>query len=199
MTAMAALRGEIVTTDVGPVECLVQGSGSPVLVLHGSPGGIDAAEVMARFLPRDRFKVVLVSRPGYLRTPLGEDRSIDAEAELHAALLTALDIEKTAVLAWSGGGPAAFQLAAHHQDRVTALVAISPVATRYTEPPPGIPQRLLFGNPVGMRLMGLLGKVAPPRSSPGRSVRRASSTRTRRSSASRKSARIGRRSASSST
>ncbi|HEY5857860.1 MAG TPA: alpha/beta hydrolase [Aldersonia sp.] len=158
---MAALRGEIVTTDLGPVECLVQGSGSPVLVLHGSPGGIDAAEAMVRFVPRDRFKVVLVSRPGYLRTPLRDDRSIDAEADLHAGLLDALDIAKVGVLAWSGGGPAAFQLAARHRDRVTALVAVSPVTTRYTEPPPGLSKRLLFGNPIGMRLMGLLGRVAP--------------------------------------
>lgn len=161
MTAMAALHGEIVPTDLGPVECLVQGSGSPVLVLHGSPGGIDAAEAMARFVPRDRFKVVLVSRPGYLHTPLGDDGSIDAEADLHAALLDALGIDKVGILAWSGGGPAAFQLAARHHDRVLSLVAVSPVATRYTEPPPGISQRLLFGNPVGLRLMGLLGKVAP--------------------------------------
>lgn len=161
MALMAALRGEIVSTELGPVECIVQGSGAPVLVLHGSPGGIDAAEAMARFLPRDRFKVVLISRPGYLRTPLGEDTSIDAEADRHAALLDALDIPSVGVLAWSGGGASAFQLAAHHPDRVSSLVAISPVATRSVEPPPSLSQRLLFGNPIGLAVMGLLSKVAP--------------------------------------
>ncbi len=41
----------IAETSSGPVEYAVVGTGAPVLVLHGSPGGIDAAELMAGFLP----------------------------------------------------------------------------------------------------------------------------------------------------
>ena len=45
-------------TQLGPVEYASVGDGAPVLVLHGSPGGIDAAELMARFLPRERCRAV---------------------------------------------------------------------------------------------------------------------------------------------
>lgn len=44
---------------------------------------------------------------------------------------------------------------------MTSLVAIAPLTAHYVEPPPGIAQRLLFGNPVGMRLLGVLRRVAP--------------------------------------
>lgn len=61
--------GEVAETALGPVEYAVVGHGTPVLVLHGSPGGIDAAALMARILPRDGVAAILLSRPGYLGTP----------------------------------------------------------------------------------------------------------------------------------
>lgn len=118
-------NGYIHTTG-GPVEAEVSGSGIPVLVLHGSPGGIDDSRSMSHFLDKDRFRVICVSRPGYLNTPLPPvHRSINAEADLLAALLDELKIQYAGVLDWSGGGPAAYQLASRHPDRVICLVTIA--------------------------------------------------------------------------
>lgn len=113
----------------------VRGTGAPVLVLHGTPGAIQAADVMARFLPSDRFRVVTVARPGYPGTPLVPGRSsLDDEADRHAALLDALGIDRVAVLAWSGGGPAAYRFAVRHPHRVRSLVVAAGLSGRWVPP-----------------------------------------------------------------
>lgn len=43
---------QIITTQLGMVEVEVHGTGTPVLIVHGSPGGVDGAQMMGHFLPR---------------------------------------------------------------------------------------------------------------------------------------------------
>lgn len=45
--------------------------------------------------------------------------------------MAALDVERFAVVCWSGGGPASYALAAAEPDRVIALVAIAAVSTEF--------------------------------------------------------------------
>ena len=86
---------ELITTTAGVVEAEVRGSGAPVIVLHGSPGGIDAARAMGHFLPPEKFRTIALSRPGYLGTPLGAGgASIDHEADLLAAVLDTLGVDR---------------------------------------------------------------------------------------------------------
>ncbi|OAA53390.1 hypothetical protein ISF_08743 [Cordyceps fumosorosea ARSEF 2679] len=150
-------------TTAGPIEAEVSGSGIPVLILHGSPGGIDAACSMSRFLDKDTFKVICLSRPGYLNTPLPPvHRSIDAEADLLAALLDALDIPRAGVLAWSGGGPAAYQLASRYPDRVACLVSIAALSSAWIAPPKAhMTERILFGTKLGDGLLRFLSSKSP--------------------------------------
>nr|WP_296775355.1 alpha/beta hydrolase [Rhodococcus sp. (in: high G+C Gram-positive bacteria)] len=143
----------VVGTSRGPVEYQVRGRGRPVLVLHGSPGGIDAAEAMSRFLPEDRFVSVLLSRPGYLGTELGDRCTPDDQADLYAALLDELGIEKVGVLAWSGGGPSAFRFAAKYPDRVTSLVALACLSGPWVDPASDLSTRLFQSTRVGDWLM----------------------------------------------
>jgi pimeloyl-ACP methyl ester carboxylesterase len=164
-TAVTASSGgiaaRVVDTARGPIEAAVVGSGAPVLVVHGSPGGVDAAEVMSRFLPRDTTQAILVSRPGYLGTELGDRRTIDQQADLLAALLDALGIERAAVLTWSGGGPAGYRLAVRHPARVSALVAFAAVSEQYHEPRVPLSDRLMFGTRAGQWLMRALAAHQP--------------------------------------
>jgi pimeloyl-ACP methyl ester carboxylesterase len=153
---------QIITTAAGIVEVQAQGSGTPVIVIHGSPGGIDAARAMSRFLPQDEFQAICVSRPGYLGTPLDPaGPSIDAESDLLAAVLDAAGVERAGVLAWSGGGPAAYRLAVRHPQKVSAIVAIAALSSRYVTPRPTAAERLLFGTAVGGQLIALLSRWAP--------------------------------------
>lgn len=156
------VNAPIVKTALGDIELESTGEGAPVLVLHGSPGGIDAARPMARFLDADRFRSIVLSRPGYLGTPLdGSDPSIDHEADLLAATLDALGIERAGVFAWSGGGPSAYRLAVRHPDRVSSLSTVAAVGSRYVAPPVSATDRFTFNTKAGQWLIAYLAKHSP--------------------------------------
>jgi pimeloyl-ACP methyl ester carboxylesterase len=157
----AALNPTVVATALGPVEHAVLGDGPPVLVVHGSPGGIDAAEIMARFLVAAGCTAILLSRPGYLGSELGARTTIDQQADLLAALLDALGIERAGVLAWSGGGPSSYRLAVRHPQRVTGLVVCAGVSGPIERPKEGLSDKLMFSTRVGAWLLGALAQHAP--------------------------------------
>jgi pimeloyl-ACP methyl ester carboxylesterase len=121
-----------VETALGVVEYRDEGEGPGLLFVHGSPGGSDQGSLMTRFL-RDRgWRTIALSRPGYLGTGLtDENRTPAAQAALALALLDAIDVERVALMCWSGGGPSSYRLAATAPDRVTSLVAVAAVCSPY--------------------------------------------------------------------
>lgn len=154
----------VITTAAGVVEVEVRGRGTPVIVVHGSPGGIDAARAMGRFLPEDRFRTIALSRPGYLGTPLdASDTSIDHEADLLAAVLDTQGVDRAGVLAWSGGGPSAYRLAVRHPERAASMIAVAALSTRWEAPAPSASDRFMFGTAAGRRLIGYLARRSPGR------------------------------------
>lgn len=68
------------------------------------------------------FKFICLSRPGYLRTPLTTGETAEKQADMTAALLDSLGIEKAAVVGCSAGGPPAVQFCLRHPDRCWGLV-----------------------------------------------------------------------------
>jgi pimeloyl-ACP methyl ester carboxylesterase len=148
VTALATL------TRVGAhaIEHIDTGSGPALLAVHGGMGGYDQSWLLARALLADvtRHRVVAVSRPGYLRTPLSAGESAEEQADLFARLLDALRIERTSVAAVSAGGAPALQFALRHPDRCQAMVLVSAVTGRL-ENNPEIERR--------MRIMGAMARV----------------------------------------
>lgn len=155
------LAAAVVETRLGPVQCATAGEGPAVLVVHGSPGGIDQAEAMARFLVAGGYSAIVLSRPGYLGTPLGENRTIDQQADLLAALLDALGVERAGVLCWSGGGPASYRLAIRHPGRVRAIVSLDSVSKAIVIPDEDLVERLMFDTRVGGWLLRVMAAHAP--------------------------------------
>ncbi len=121
-----ARNGQVITTASGPVEYAIAGDGTPVLVVHGAGGGFDQALLMANDLVELGYQAIAVSRFGYLRTPLPENASAEAQADAYACLLDALELDRVAVLGASAGAPSSMQFAIRHPDRVSALVLLVP-------------------------------------------------------------------------
>lgn len=126
--AKTALGGVLINTRCGPIEYQEAGTGTPLLMVHGSGGGHDQGMAFAHKLTQRGIRVIAMSRFGYLRTPMPPDSSPAAQADAHVCLLDALGITKAAVLGGSAGGPSALQMAIRHPDRVSALVLLVPLA-----------------------------------------------------------------------
>lgn len=87
---------------------------------------------MGEFLVQAGFRVIAPSRPGFLNTPLNEaNKTPNDQANLHAALMDKLGIEKFSVVCWSGGGPSSYTLASQHPERVTRLVTLAAVSKQF--------------------------------------------------------------------
>jgi pimeloyl-ACP methyl ester carboxylesterase len=127
-----AQRSIVVQTSAGSIEYGEMGSGIPVLMLHGTPGGFDTFLNMAE--ATDSYgaglRIISPSRPGYLRTPIESGATPEEQARLYAALLDKLGIEKVFVMGASGGGPSALQFAMRYPDRCAGLVLEAAVTHR---------------------------------------------------------------------
>jgi pimeloyl-ACP methyl ester carboxylesterase len=119
---------KLIHTACGEIEYAEAGSGPPVLVVHGSGGGYDQGMDFGQPLARAGFRVIAMSRFGYLRTPLPADASAAAQADAHACLLDALKIKTAAIMGASAGAPSSMQFALRHPDRTNALVLLVPAA-----------------------------------------------------------------------
>jgi 2-hydroxy-6-oxonona-2,4-dienedioate hydrolase len=130
VAARARLAGtsELAATPCGPIEYAAAGTGPPLFVVHGAGGGFDQGLSIGAPLVARGYRVIAVSRFGYLRTPLPTDASAAAQADAHECLLDALGVERAAVIGASAGAPSALQLAVRHPERVAALVLMVPAA-----------------------------------------------------------------------
>ena len=123
-----SVGSQVLETPCGLIEYAVAGNGPPVLVVHGAGGGYDQGLDLTEALVQSGFRVIAMSRFGYLRTPLPADASPAAQADAHACLLDALGIPRAAVIGASAGAPSAMQFALRHPDRTAALVLLFPAA-----------------------------------------------------------------------
>jgi pimeloyl-ACP methyl ester carboxylesterase len=146
----------VMHTSKGQVEYAFWGTAGPVILfLHGQPGGYDQGVQLGEAAVRHGFRMMAISRPGYLRTPLAIGLSPGEQAEAIAALLDALGICRVAAVSLSGGGPAAIEFALRYPTRCLALVAISAVS-RPKPPPAGIMAWLLSTKPFTSNVAGWL-------------------------------------------
>lgn len=118
-------KGTVIPSPYGNIEYTEGGSGPAVLVIHGSGGGYDQAELIVQAVLGEQFYCIAPSRFGYLRSTFHEGATWDDQAHAYAYLLDELGVEKAAVVAMSHGGPSALLFAALHPERVSSLTLIS--------------------------------------------------------------------------
>jgi pimeloyl-ACP methyl ester carboxylesterase len=118
----------IFETEHGAIEYTVEGEGPAVLSLHGAGGGYDQGLWAGRMVFGEGYKIVSVSRYGYLRTPRPAGASIRSQAAQYRELLDQLRIPRVIVLGVSAGGPSATQFANDYPERTSALILVSAVS-----------------------------------------------------------------------
>lgn len=131
-------------TALGPVEYIIKGESGPiVLYFHGTPGGYDQSPPAT-----ENNRLLAISRPGYLRTPLASGVTPDEQADLAAALLDNLSIDSVIASGVSGGGPAAIAFALNQPERTDGLILIEAIsqASNEEEIVPGFLQSDGFSN-----------------------------------------------------
>lgn len=152
---------KIAETERGPVEYDLHGATGPVVLsVHAGLGGADQGRLFASWLPDDEYRILSPSRPGYLHTPLSSGRTVDEQADLLAALLDELRIDRVGVLAVSAGSPVAYAFAARHPARVWALVSIGGVSLPDPDASPSSPLRTAFLTAIGQKLAKLTAAVS---------------------------------------
>ncbi|WP_275293137.1 alpha/beta hydrolase [Amycolatopsis sp. La24] len=112
-----------------------QGSGDPVLLIHGSGPGVSAWANWRLVLPElaKRHRVLAPDILGFGYTERPEDASYDAESWLDhlVGFLDALGLDRVSVVGNSFGGSLALRLAARHPDRVDRLVLMGSVGVHF--------------------------------------------------------------------
>lgn len=118
-------HGTILPSPLGDIEFKREGTGIPVLVIHGNGGGYDQGELIATTILDEWFGWIAPSRFGYLRSTFPHGSTFDDQAAAYAYLLDHLGLQKVAVLALSHGGPSALLFAARYPERVSSLTLLS--------------------------------------------------------------------------
>ncbi|VCU68892.1 2-hydroxymuconate semialdehyde hydrolase [Pigmentiphaga humi] len=124
--------------DVGGIQTNYhdQGSGFPVLMIHGSGPGVTGWANWRLSIPAfaQRGRVVVPDLVGFGYTdrgPVGKRLDLDSWVEHLVGLLDALDIEQADLVGNSFGGALALAVAIRHPGRVRKLVLMGSVGTSF--------------------------------------------------------------------
>ncbi|RXE56399.1 hypothetical protein ABH15_09955 [Methanoculleus taiwanensis] len=152
----------ICQTASGPLEYAIVGEGPHILCFHGGPGGFDQSALTFDMFADAGFSLICISRPGYLGTPLATGRTIADQADVAAALLDALGIDRVFVMGASAGGPPTYEFALRHPERTKAIIVIDGVSRKYLMPDQaGRVEQALFLSDPGLKFELMLGDFFP--------------------------------------
>jgi pimeloyl-ACP methyl ester carboxylesterase len=114
---------KVADTSLGPVGYREVGSGSPLLLIMGLGGSMDAWQPSFVATLATAHTVVVFDNAGVGETaPLGVPLTISEMANQTSALISTLRFGRVAVLGWSMGGMVAQALAVLHPAQVSKLV-----------------------------------------------------------------------------
>jgi pimeloyl-ACP methyl ester carboxylesterase len=107
--------------------------GSPVFLLHGTPGSRRGPRPRSHELALMGIRLIAYDRPGYGLSDRHAGRQVAAAAADVGALADLLGIDQFAVVGRSGGGPHALACAALLGGRVTRAAALVTLAPRFAD------------------------------------------------------------------
>ncbi len=114
--------GKIIETSIEPANVKVEGQGPPIVLIHGYGGALDWWDDIAPELAR-HYRVIrldLIGHGGTAAPTSGYE--ITRQADLVAAVLDKLGVDRVAVVGHSMGGWVATALATKNPQRITRLI-----------------------------------------------------------------------------
>lgn len=141
--------GSLVGVGGVPVHYLERGSGSPIVLVHGSGSLIEdfvtsgLVDILAQ-----HHRVIVFDRPGYGYSPRprNTDWTPEEQAKLLVGACAVLGIERPLVVGHSWGTLPALAWALDHPDRVSKLALLS--GYYYSTPRPDAVMTAIMGSPV---------------------------------------------------
>jgi pimeloyl-ACP methyl ester carboxylesterase len=112
---------KVCETEKGIVEYTLAGEGPVVLIVHGGHGSC-RYDFKQQMLIDNGFSVLMPTRPGYGGTPIESGKTAEATADLFAALLKALGIDRVSVIGNSAGGPVSLEFAKRYPQLTEKLI-----------------------------------------------------------------------------
>jgi pimeloyl-ACP methyl ester carboxylesterase len=106
-----------------------KGAGTPIFLLHGTPGSRSGPRPRASVLYRLGIRLICYDRPGYGGSDRHPDRTVADAARDVLSIADALGLEEFGVVGRSGGGPHALACSALLEGRVKSaavLVGLAP-------------------------------------------------------------------------
>jgi len=108
-----------------PLYATVRGRGPAVTLVHGFPLSHRIYDTQIRSLSRT-YRVIAPDLRGFCKTPLGDTEvTMDTYADDIAAILDALEVEKTVLAGLSMGGYIAFAFWRRYPERVSGLILLN--------------------------------------------------------------------------
>ena len=139
---VAAYRGtrRFATLPCGRIAYLERGRGDAALFLHGAPlNGFQWRGAIGRLSPHRRCIAPDFMGLGYSEVPEGQPLHADAQVAMLVALLDALQVAQTDIVASDSGGAVAQLLAARHPARVRSLLLTNCDVEPHSPPPKVMP------------------------------------------------------------
>jgi pimeloyl-ACP methyl ester carboxylesterase len=119
-----------------------QGSGSPLLLIHGAGMNADMWGSVVHNLAA-RHQVITYDRRGHSRSPGSPSTDYQRHADDAATLLDQLAVATVTVIAWNAGGIIALDLAVRYPECVGGLLLDEPPLHAKTHPDRGLVMTLL--------------------------------------------------------
>lgn len=108
--------GKVHYTDIGDE------NGEIILHFHGSPAGADVGLYFFEDFIKAGYRIIAMSRPGFLGTDITLGKSIEDQADLYKEFMLKLNIKYAIIHAWSAGGPPALKFAEKYPEMVKGLI-----------------------------------------------------------------------------
>ena len=146
-TRIHDLQSQIYTSKYGDVEYLLEGTGPTILISHGITGGINQGIGLSDMYLGKGYRLLYISRFGYLKSAMPDEPSAKLQAEVYNDLLSFLHLDRVFIMGNSAGGPSAIHFAIDYPEKCTGVILVSSVVPGNIDAlPPKLFMKAVFGS-----------------------------------------------------